>query len=182
MKIFTDISGLHRALQIAFESGPGEPGRTLFANALVNELEFSAQQASLYASVVLSQNVEASADWVRTNVLDVSGTWIHMESSGMAAALLSTKTETWTFDADLTYNYKLETYEGYSSPFGSSYAIPKSSPEAGFWAPADRLGDEVAIVAIASGGWTRKLSLAWLDQGELRHRRCTIDGKEFSRR
>jgi hypothetical protein len=71
MNYFTDVSALHKVLSVVFENGPGEPGQTLFAESLESELGFTKEQASLYPSIVLSQNSNGSADWVAMNAADM---------------------------------------------------------------------------------------------------------------
>ena len=74
MDNFRDLTALHGFLRSIYENHPAEEERR---PAVVYELEkafgFTAAQAELYTSTVLSQNAERSADDVRTNGFNVTG-------------------------------------------------------------------------------------------------------------
>ncbi len=162
-----------------YEKYPREQRQAVFAEFLEQQLEFTKDQASLYASTVLTQNVEASADWVRDSAVKVLGKWIRIEQESTAAGWLKSMTETWEFSPDLTCEYKYETYEGYMSPFGSSYSRPSSTSTAFIWAPSDSCSENLDVVIVPlAGGMARTLKFAWLDQ-EAFPRKCSINGDTF---
>jgi hypothetical protein len=135
VKNFNDIGALRSVLQDVYAISPSEPEERLagFATFLEKQLDFSKDDATLYASIVLTRNAGGSCDWAGWNAIKVFGTWMRMSQEGMAAALLKSETETWKFSEDLTCEHKLETYEGYVSPFGSSYSVPSSKSELFAW-------------------------------------------------
>jgi hypothetical protein len=137
------------------------------AGVLERYLDFAKGDAALYASIVLKRNGEGSADWVGSAAMKVLGTWMRMSQEGMAAALLTSTTETWRFSDDLMCEHKFETYEGYVSSFGSGYSVPSSNRKAFIWAPSDsRTADTLDIVIVPlSGGEARTLSFVWRDEG-----------------
>jgi hypothetical protein len=181
MKNFNDLSALRDTLQDLYHKGPLDPEkrRGIFADFLEQQLEFTKDQASLYASTVLTRNAEGSADWIGSAALKVFGTWIRMSQEGMAAALLTSLTETWRFTDDLMCEHKLEKYEGYSSPFGSSYSLPSSSSEGFVWAPSDSWTENLDVVIVPlDAGPARTLKFTWLDD-EIFPRKCSINGETF---
>src|SRR5512142_151448 len=122
MDNFRDVSALHRVLQAVYQDQPGDAGRDYFAHALQAHFGFTKQQAELYASTVLTRCAEGSADWMAAHAGKVTGTWIRLKTEGLATGWLKTMQETWRFADDLTYEHKRESYEGYTSPFGSGYS------------------------------------------------------------
>lgn len=181
MKNFKDISALHGILLAAYKDGEGMPGRNTLIKALQEYLEFDENQARLYAWTVLSKNSNDSADWVSSNAYKIAGTWVNGNMSGSAGNLLVTKTETWQFNEDLTYQHKYESYEGYVSPFGGSYSKPSSSSESGIWAPPDELLDEISIVIISFSGRCRPIKIGGLGSTQTIPRFCKISGEMFTR-
>jgi hypothetical protein len=103
VKNFNDLSALSSILEELYAKGPLDPKRRreVFADFLEQQLEFTKDQASLYASTVLTRNAEGSADWVGSAAIKVLGTWLRMTQEGMSAALLTSLTETWRFSDDL---------------------------------------------------------------------------------
>jgi hypothetical protein len=181
MKNFNDIPALRDVLRELYEKSPLEPEqrRQVFADLLEQQLDFTKDDATLYASTVLTRNAEGSSDWVGFSAIKVLGTWIRMSQQGMAAGLLTSLTETWRFAADLTCEHKLEHYEGYVSPFGSSYSRPSSTSETFIWASSDLDDQCLKVVVIPlSGRGARTLKFAWMDQA-LSPRKCSIDGVPF---
>ena len=108
MNNFRDFSALHNVLRIAYKECSQEGRRAVFADKLQEVLGFTKQQAQLYASTVLCQNAEGSADWVTTNGSRVSGSWVRGEQQGNVGGWLRSMKETWQFDDDLTYTHKIE--------------------------------------------------------------------------
>ena len=178
MKNFNDISALRSVLREVSEKYPFEQRQAVFADFLEQQLEFTKDQALLYASTVLTRNAEGSADWVVFSALKVTGTWMRMEQEGMAAGWLKSVTETWKFSADLTCEHKYETYEGYSSPFGSSYSRPTSNSKQFVWAASDLDRESLNVVIVSPGGGPSTLTFVWMDQ-ELTPRKCSINGVTF---
>lgn len=181
MKNFNDLAALRATLQELYQKVPSDPdGRKgVFADFLEQQLDFTKDQASLYASTVLTRNAEGSADWVGFAAIKVFGTWMRMSQQGMAAALLTSLTETWRFTDDLVCEHKFEKYEGYVSPFGSSYSIPSSRSTGFIWAPSDSSGENLQVVIVPlDGGIARTLKFIWLDEQTFPHK-CSINGDTF---
>jgi len=159
LKFFADISALHNTLRVAYEQVPSE-SRHAYVSQGLESWGLSKEQAQLCASNLLTQNVEGSADFARTNALNVMGSWVRGEQEGMATAWLKTMKETWKFNPDLTYVHKIETYEGYStgpSPyFQSSYSRPTTNSEWGVWAPPDTIVDQLKLFVMSSSGYGLK--------------------------
>jgi hypothetical protein len=184
MDNWRDLSALHGLLRTAYEKVPAEERRARFANVLQQELGFTPAQAQLYTSTVLRKDEEGSADWVRTNGLHVTGSWIRGEQQGNVGSWLSTMKETWKFSLDLTYEHKIERYESAISMgpfFQSSYSQPDVSVEQGIWAPPDTLIDEIELFVMSTNGGGRPVTLKWTDNENCDYRACFIDGERFSR-
>ena len=75
MNYFRDVSALHDVLGVLYEKAPSET-RHAELSRLLEEWGFTPDQASLYASTVLSRNAEGSADWIATNAGHIVGSWI----------------------------------------------------------------------------------------------------------
>ena len=168
MKHFVDITALHDFLESIDECKGNEPGRNLLSQELQRQLEFSAEQANMYASVVYSKDSNGSGDWVNMNGAKLSGNWVHIDqfSSG---GFISNKTSTWEFNDDLTYQHKIEKYDstfnpGIVSNF-SAVVNPKPVVEYGIWAPSDSLDLNTRIVIISSSGYISILKIVWPDEG-----------------
>ena len=181
MKNFNDLPALRSVLQELYKKGPLDPERRreVFVDFLQQQLDLTKDDASLYASTVLTRNAEGSADWVGFAAIKMFGKWIRMSQEGMAAAWLKSVTESWEFSDDLMCEYKLETYEGYTSAFGSSYSRPSSRRTAFIWAPSDSCSENLDVVIVPlDGGLARTLKFAWLDQEVFPHK-CSINGDAF---
>src|SRR5687768_14813586 len=181
MKNFKDVDRLCAVLKAAYQDGEGDPGRQAFKQALRDRLGFNETQAELYATKVLSGNVNGSAAWVSMNAWKMIGTWVRGDMTGTAGSLVVTKTETWQFNEDLTYRHGFERYEGYVSPFGSTYAAPSSSADTGIWAPCDWLDDNIQLVAIAATGWCRPIKIGWLGSTDTLPHSCSLNGARFTK-
>ena len=172
MKDFNDIGALRSVLQDVYDKCPSEAEQRLanFAGVLEQQLDFTKDDAALYASIVLTRNAGGSSEWAGWNAIKVFGTWMRMSQEGMSAALLKSETETWKFSDDLTCEHKFETYEGYVSPFwiellggvfkpsilrlgGVRFARPK--PEG-----RDRLGKRRVAGIDLLHGWMKRFSIA----------------------
>ena len=184
MKFFLDISRLHHTLRVAYEQISPEK-RQAFLSQVLEGWELTREQAQLCASNLLTENVEGSADFARTNACNVLGTWVRGEQQGIATAWLKTMKETWKFNDDLTYVHKIDTYEGYStgpSPyFQSAYSRPTANSEWGVWAPADTITDRFKLFIMSSSGFARCMTFEWMDNSALYHKACCIDGTRFAR-
>lgn len=181
IKQFKDIDALVQTLSAAYRFGEGEVGRSEFRSVLQTVLNFDARKAELYSSTVLSNNSNASASFVSMNAYKLSGRWIRGDNHGTAGQLVVSKTETWLFKEDLTYEHKYESYEGYVAPFGFSYSLPKSSSEIGIWAPSDQSGDTFRVVVISRTGFCRRLKAEWLGSTATMPPACSIDRLRFIR-
>lgn len=185
MQHFVDIAALHDFLFSIYECSEGAPGRHLFKKELQRQLEFTEDQAQLYANIVLTKNSNGSADWVNMNACKLLGRWVHIKQHG-GAGYLNSKTQTWTFNDDLTYEYKVEQYES-ALNLGAFYNFTMSSnPEPiiqrGIWAPSDRLEQTISVVIISALGYASRLEIVWPDDESSRKQSCTIDGVAYARR
>jgi hypothetical protein len=180
LKNFSDIGALRSALQDVYDRFPSEANKRLsdFAGILEAQLDFTKEDAAVYASIVLTRNAAGSSDWAGWNAIKLFGTWMRMSQEGMAAALLKSETETWKFSEDLTCEHKWETYEGYVSSFGSSYSVPSSKRQLFAWASSDLEDQGLKVVIVSLNGGARGLNFVWLDE-EIVHRKCSINGETF---
>ena len=182
MNNFRDFSALHTVLRLAYEKVPPDARRASLAE-LLESWGFTKEQASLYASTVLCQNVESSADWAVTNGSRVLGSWVRGEQQG--TEWLNTMKETWKFDINLTYEHKIETYEGYTTPswtsVQSTYSQPTVNVERGIWAPPDWIRDQLDLFVLPLNGRARSMTLEWIDNHRFNYRACSIDGNRFAR-
>jgi len=185
MDNFRDLTALHGFLRSIYENYPAEEERR---PAVVYELEkafgFTAAQAELYTSTVLSQNAERSADDVRTNGFNVTGSWIWSDQGGNVGSWQSTSKETWQFVMDLTYEHTSERYDSSITTgpfFQSSYSGPKVSVERGIWAPPDTRLDQLKLFVMSTDYFARAITLEWVDDETYNHRACSINGKRFTR-
>jgi hypothetical protein len=184
MDNWRDLPALHGLLRSACENWPDDDRHARFVDMLKERLRFTEAQAELYASTVLSQNAERSADDVRTNGLRLTGSWIWRDQQGNVGSWLSTVTETWRFDIDLTYEHKIERYDSSITTgpfFQSSYSGPKVSVQRGIWAPADTRLDELKLFAMSTDGFFRSITVEWIEKETYNNRTCSIEGKRFIR-
>jgi len=179
MNYFHDVSALHRVLGVLYRDVPSDERRATLSRFLEKVYGFTPDQASLFASTVLDQDAEGSADWVRTNGLRVTGSWIRGEQEGNVGGWLSTMKETWQFDIDLTYEHKIERYDSSITTgpfFQSSYSRPKMSLERGVWAPSDNRLDQLKLFVMSTEGFARPMMLEWIEKAA-----CTINMQKFGR-
>ena len=183
MNYFRDVSALHDLLAVLYEKEPAETRRARLSRFL-EEWGFTPDQASLFASKVLDQNAEGSADSVRTNGLRATGSWIRGEQEGNVGSWLSTVKETWKFEVDLTYEHKIERYDSSITTgpfFQSSYSRPKMSLERGIWAPSDNILDQLTLFVMSTEGFARSMMLEWIEKETYNYRACTINMQRFGR-
>src|SRR5262245_34723180 len=110
---FIDAPRLSGVLRKAL---PGEPGREQLARLLEAESGFLKETAKLYASTVLSRNVERSADSVTANANKVRGTWMTRKQSGIPPGPQKFMVETWEFRENLLFEHKRHTDGSYFNP------------------------------------------------------------------
>jgi hypothetical protein len=91
------------------------------------------------------------------------------------------RTESWIFAEDLTYENRNESYEGYVSPFGGGYSRPRSSSRGGLWAPSDHPSSPFSIITIADNGFCANQSVAWPDPTQANPRALDLEGVRFGR-
>jgi hypothetical protein len=182
MKEFRDLDALFRQLTKAIDYWPADARRAEFAAMLVAHMEFSPSDATLYASVVLGANAADSAERARALGSELTGRWARGSDAGSAGNLVVTKQWTWDFRDDLTYEYRYEAYEGYTSSFGGGYARPSSDVRGGVWAPGDHRGanDELTIVLFPYGGRAATLRQRWAETGDGPQEACWIDRDRYS--
>ena len=183
MNNFRDVSALHEVLRVLYDKVPPDARRAELSR-LLEEWGFTLDQASLYASTVLCRTAEGSADWMATNAGYLLGSWVRGEQEGAVGSWLSTMKETWKFDVDLTYEHKIERYEGGMSTgpfFQSSYSKPTGSVQRGIWAPPDWIRDQLDLFVMSADGFARSVKLEWVDKETYNHQACFIDGKRFGR-
>ncbi|HEU5247267.1 MAG TPA: hypothetical protein VFU09_09280, partial [Candidatus Udaeobacter sp.] len=84
MKNSNDIAALRSVLQDVYANSPSEPEERLagFATFLEKQLEFSIDDAALYASTVLTRKTEGSSASTGWNAIKVFGTWMRMSQEG----------------------------------------------------------------------------------------------------
>ena len=181
MKFFRDVSTLHKTLR-EFEKF-GDARRALLVEVL-EAWEFTSAQASLCVSTILEKNDEASADQVMTNGTHVIGSYVRGEQQGMPAAWLNSMKETWKFNDDLTFEHKIERYEGYVSPpspyVQSSYARPTVSIDDGIWAPSDTTLDQLTLFVMSFKSIADSMSFEWIEKEKYNYEACSIGGKRFT--
>ena len=114
----------------------------------------------------------------------IAGSWVRGEQEGAVESWLSTMKETWKFNSDLTYEYKIQRYKGGIStgPFlQSSYSRPTGSVQSGIWAPPDWIRDQLDLFVMCLDGFARQMTLEWIDNTNYDYRACSIDGQRFGR-
>jgi hypothetical protein len=184
MDNWRDLMALYGLLRTAYEKVQEGERRDVFTNVLQKQLEFPTSQAQLYTSIVLGQNTESSADWVKTNGLRVIGSWVRGEQQGNVGGWLSTMKETWQFNDNLTYARKIERYDQAITTgpfFQSSYSRPRISVEEGIWAPPDTTVDELKLFIMSTDGSARSMTFEWVEKEKYNYRACSINGQRFSR-
>jgi hypothetical protein len=181
MMNFRDVAALGDLLRKMHEiSGEQEYAQALLANRLEAKMDFTPDQAKLYASTVLSRNVDRLAESMITNAGKVIGTWIRTTQSGIPGGWLKTMLETWEFQWGLEFEHKTQTDESYVNPFGGGFSRPTSWSERGMWAPSDsEPGKELYVVVIANG-IARQLQLIWTDDSA-KPRQFSIGGTVYVR-
>ena len=114
----------------------------------------------------------------------IVGSWVRGERGSVVGSWLSTMKETWKFNSDLTYEHKIERYEGGIStgPFlQSSYSRPTGSVQSGIWVPPDWICDRLDLFVMSLDGFARQMTLEWIDNTNYDYRACSIDGQRFGR-
>ena len=97
-----------------------------------------------------------------TNASHIVGGWVRGEQEGAVGSWLSTMKEIWKFNIDLTYEHKIERYEGgiTTGPFfQSSYSRPTGSVQSGIWAPPDWIRDQLDLFVMSLDGFARQMKL-----------------------
>lgn len=181
MFTFKSIEALQSVLNTVFREQPGPEGVALFAAVLQEHFNFIPEQARRYSETVLTNNSEGSADAVHHNAVRLLGQWSKGTSAGSAGNLVVSRTETWTFFDDLTYQHKYESYEGYVSPFGGGYSRPQSSSTRGIWAPCDRSSSPISIVLIGEAGSCRNATIEWTASEQMFPPAMHFNGERFAR-
>lgn len=109
---FKDVSALRSLLTDIHQAKQGRAGSELLSEVLQRDLQFTAEQARRYSSWLLTRDADDSADCVYRNARKLIGTWSRGNSDGTAGNLVVSRTESWIFAEDLTYENKNESYEG----------------------------------------------------------------------
>jgi len=178
---FKDVSALRSLLTDIHQAKQGRAGSELLSEVLQRDLQFTAEQARRYSSWLLTRDADDSADCVYRNARKLIGTWSRGNSDGTAGNLVVSRTESWIFAEDLTYENKNESYEGYVSPFGGGYSRPRSSSRGGLWAPSDHLASPFSIITIGENGFCANQAVAWPDPTQTSPRALDLDGVRFGR-
>jgi len=178
---FKDIDALHSLLKAIYEREPGPAGVALFSSFLQEEMKFTSEQADCYSRSVLTTNSERSADFVHQNAWKLIGKWSKGSSAGSAGNLVVSRTQSWIFSENLTYESKDESYEGYVNPFGGGYSRPRSSSTFGIWAPSDLPSSPFRIVTIGEDGRYTRRTVEWTVPDQLRPSGMTYDAERFGR-
>jgi hypothetical protein len=172
-----DVSALAKVLPVFAELEARD-----LANSLATELKWKQEAAMLYASTVLSRNVEGSADSLIANADKVIGTWFTTTQSGGLGGYLKSKLETWQFGWDLEFEHKVQTDESYINPLGGGFSRPTSWSERGAWAPSDsKPGERLSLVVVRYQDCiARQLQLIWPDDSK-NPNRFSIGGTAYAR-
>jgi hypothetical protein len=184
MENFRDLSALCGVLRLMLEESPREERQAAFADALQKALGFASEPAGLYAATVFHENTGESPDRVLANGSWLTRTWVRGEQQGNVGAWLSTTTERWRFDEDLTYRYTFERIDtGLSSGpfFQSSYTKPRTNEQRGIWAPPDTQQDQFELFVMPFGGVARPLPFEWVEKEVYGYAACMIGGTRFTR-
>ena len=113
---FANIEALHSVLSAIYKAQKRAWQVSHYFEKYCKEICTSVcRSAEKYSETVLTRNSNGSADFVNMNAYKLVGTWSRGNSKGSAGNLLVTKTESWIFQEDLTYEHKNESYEGYVS-------------------------------------------------------------------
>jgi hypothetical protein len=178
---FKDIDALHSVLKAIYKSQPGPAGIALFSTLLQEEMKFTPEQAACYSKSVLTNNSERSADFVHRNAWKLVAKWSRGDPKGSAGNLVVSKTWSWIFSEQLSYESKYETYEGYTDPFGGGYSRPTSSSTSGIWAPSDLPTSPFSVVTISEDGRCASRTVEWTVQDQLLPSGMSYDGERFGR-
>jgi hypothetical protein len=178
---FKNISALHAFLTNIHQKAQGQAARELLSTVLQRDLHFNAEQAQKYAFWVLARNSEHSAEVVSRNAEKLIGKWSVGSSNGSAGNLLVTRTESWIFARDLTYEYRRESYEGYVSPFGGGYSRPSSSSKHGIWAPNDDVSSLISLVTIDQDGLCANRTIRWIDPAQTQPTAIELNNIRFGK-
>jgi len=182
MKYFNDCFSLRDFISRLTDAVPPDNQVKVLTDFLVDQLGFTAGNASVYATVVLRNRQPNSAQCIIANALKLSGNWLGIDQSGMVGGYLDSTSYKWAFNQDLTFQYRKEGNRGYNSPFGSGFSSNTSDGFAGVWAPNDASGDEFEVVTIDTGNSLRKLVVNWIDKAvPQRPRSCRIDFRDYAR-
>jgi hypothetical protein len=178
---FTDVSALHSLLKKIYEVNQGKGGSQLLSTILQRDLQFTAEQSDRYSSSLLTRDADDSADCIYRNAYMLIGTWARGNSGGTAGNLVVSRTETWTFSEDLTYENKNESYEGYVSPFGGGYSRPRSSSSGGIWASSDHRIPPFSLITIDADGKFTSRTVAWTEGTGGKPKALLMNGYTFGR-
>jgi hypothetical protein len=160
---FKDISALQSLLTEIYRARKGQAGQDLLSMILQRDLHFTSEQAHKYSTWVLTRDAEDSAECIARNACKLIGRWSRGSSDGSAGNLVVSRTESWIFGEDLTYENRNESYEGYVSPFGGGYSRPRSSSNGGIWAPSDSPSSPFSIITIDANGRCASRTVEWME-------------------
>ena len=182
MKYFNAWFALRDLISRISERVPPDNQVKVLTDLLVDQLGFTGDNASVYATVVLRHRQPNSAQCIGANTLKLAGNWLDIDQSGVVGGYLDSTSYKWAFNQDLTFQYRKDGNRSYSSPFGSGFSSNTSDGFAGVWAPSDAPGDELEVVTIDTNNSLRKLSVTWLDKAvPQRPRSCRIDFRNYAR-
>lgn len=178
---FKDASALRALLVDIHGAKQARRGNELLSTILQRDLQFTAEQANRYSTWLLSRDADDSADCVYRNACKLIGKWSRGNSDGTAGNLVVSRTESWIFADDLTYENRNESYEGYTSPFGGGYSRPRSSSRGGLWAPSDHLTSPFSVITIDDNGFCANQSVAWPEPMQANPRALDLNGVRFGK-
>ena len=178
---FKDVSTLHSLLTDIYRETQGQAGRELLSTVLQRDLKFTAEQARKYSAWLLTRDAQDSADCVSRNAYKLIGKWSRGSSDGSAGNLVVSRTESWIFAEDLTYENRNESYEGYVSPFGGGYSRPRSSSNGGIWAPSDHPSSPLSVITIDDNGLCTNQTVEWMQPDESNPRAVSLNGVRFGK-
>ena len=95
MKEFTDYQALERVLSRIWAASPPEGTLKNLCDLLVEQLEFTTDNAWVYAKTVLKRHSGDSAAAVAANAAKLTGNWLSMTQSGMVGGYLESTSYRW---------------------------------------------------------------------------------------
>jgi len=160
--------------------------KSYFHLKFTQEWGFTEQQSRSFLQTVLYHDIKESHENIARNIFSISDRWKNVDTNGSVGNLSVSRSTTWIFHNDLTYEYKYESLESYFNPFGSGYTIPKKEESHGYWAPSDQTAEEIKIILLPISGGSAVSSIQYLyvkntyDNQYKKYSSIRLDGKPFT--